>query len=197
MKKRIVVTFVAIFFLVPHAFAQDIQSLNFQTTKEGIIESLTAAPKPKTKTRSLGTKTRIIVAGFEDNQVIRQEIEISEEDLRPSVNMKIEFDVNSYIIRPESYPLLEELGQALTSEDLRPQTILVKGHTDSDGSIEYNLNLSLNRAKAVQYYLVGQFKIPETRLKVLGYGPALPLVQEYDSADKQINRRVEIAVDLN
>jgi len=186
---------ISILCLVQPAVAQDAKDLNFQTTEQGIIQSLTT-DKPKTKTRSLGAKTRsIVVVGLENNQVTRKAPMVVEDEPTKSVNLKIEFDVNSYGIRPDSYSLLDQLGKALTSDRLKEQAIVIKGHTDSDGSVDYNLNLSLNRAKAVKSYLVGRFAIPESKLIVYGYGQSMPLVPDINPGNKQINRRVEIAVD--
>ncbi len=70
-----------------------------------------------------------------------------------SINLKIEFDVNSYAIRSGSLTLLDELGVALVSPQLRERTFIVGGHTDADGTDEANLQLSLNRARAVKGYL--------------------------------------------
>ena len=161
-------TVVLVLFMVQYAVAQEGGELNFQTTEQGIIKSLTAE-NPKIKTRSLGEiKTRAIkIVGRENNQIIQQEITVSDDAPTQSVNLKIEFDVNSYNIRPDSYDLLNKLGKALTSENLKEKAILIKGHTDSDGNDDYNLNLSLNRAQAVKSYLVGRFSIPELRLENL------------------------------
>ncbi|MCI0499815.1 MAG: OmpA family protein [Planctomycetales bacterium] len=191
-------TVVLVLFMVQYAVAQEGNELNFQTTEQGIIKSLTEE-NPKIKTRSLReNKTRAIkIVGRENNQITHQEITVSDDEPIQSVNLKIEFDVNSYNIRPDSYELLNKLGKALTSENLNDKAILIKGHTDSDGNDDYNLNLSLNRAQAVKSYLVGLFSIPELRLKIYGYGKTVPLVPDNNPANKQINRRVEIAVDQN
>jgi len=198
MKKLIFMSVFFILFITHYAFSQDGSELNFQTTEQGIIKSLTAE-HPKIKTRGLGeTKTRSIkIIGRENNQNIQQEITVSDDTPAQSVNLKIEFDVNSHKIRPDSFDLLNKLGKALTSENLNDKAILIKGHTDSDGDDEYNLNLSLNRAQAVKSYLVGKFSIPEFRLKIYGYGKTMLLVPDNNPANKQINRRVEIALDEN
>lgn len=178
--------------------SQEAREFNFQTTEQGIIKSLTAE-MPKVKTRGLGeNKTRAIkVVGRENGQVVQQEVTVSDDTKTQSVNLKIEFDVNSFNIRSDSYELLDNLGKALNSESLKKKAVLIRGHTDSDGKDEYNLMLSLNRAQSVKAYLVGRFSIPDSRLKIFGFGETMPLVPDTDQANKQINRRVEIAVDEN
>ena len=170
----------------------------FQTTAKGIVEVLTKrTPQKYAKTRSFQApqKSRvrqIEVSTQERGIIISKKILISDDPKAPSANLRIEFDVNAYAIRPTSYSLLNELGNALSSPKLKDVPIFINGHTDSDGETAYNLKLSLNRALAVKSYLVGQFSIPDSRLKVTGYGEAMPLVPNDSPENKQINRRVEI-----
>jgi outer membrane protein OmpA-like peptidoglycan-associated protein len=198
MKRTRFVIFALTLFMVQYAFANEGKELNFQTTEEGIIKSL-SEEKPQIKTRSLGVqKTRAIkIVEIKNKQITHQEITVSDDSPSQSVNLKIEFDVNSYRIRPDSFDLLDKLGKALTSDKLKEKMILVKGHTDSDGNDDYNLELSLNRAQAVKSFLIKQFSIQESNLKTYGYGENMPLVPNINPANKQINRRVEIAVDEN
>jgi outer membrane protein OmpA-like peptidoglycan-associated protein len=192
--REAILIFILSCYMSPFAFAAENSELNFQTTEQGIIQSLTAET-PKIKTRGIAKKTRgIVVVGLVNDKVTQQEILVDVNAPPPSVNLKIEFDVNSSAIRPESYPLLDQLGKALTSEKLTQQAIVIKGHTDSDGNETYNLNLSMDRAKAVKSFLVRRFAIPDSRLEVYGYGQSMPLVPDVNPANKQINRRVEVAV---
>ena len=106
------------------------------------------------------------------------------------VNLAIQFDVNSYAIRVESYAVLAELGKALNSAQLKNKDVIIKGHTDSNGSYDYNLRLSVNRAEAVKMYLRTNFGIPENRMQIFGYGEGMPLVDNISLENKQLNRRV-------
>ncbi len=189
--------FIALFvlFTVEHAYAED---LKFETTAEGIIDALTIPKAEQTiKTRSLkglgDPKTRgLKIVEEEQGQIVEKTVMVSGNQPTRGVNLKIEFDVDSFSIRPGSFKLLNELGKTLTSEKLNEKDVIVKGHTDSDGEDAYNLGLSLNRANAVRQYLTLNFSISATRLKVVGYGEAMPLVSNTSETNKQINRRVEI-----
>ena len=195
MKKLVIIMLFSLF-IIQQSPAGD---LNFETTAEGITNALTKPKAEQTiKTRSLKgfteTKTRFIkVVKKEQGKIIKKTLTIPEKQASQGVNLKIEFDVNSYSIRPESFKLLNELGKALTSEKLKEKDIIVKGHTDSDGEEAYNLKLSLNRALAVKLYLTSNFFISSSQLKVAGYGEATPLVPNNTKKNKQVNRRVEIA----
>jgi outer membrane protein OmpA-like peptidoglycan-associated protein len=71
-------------------------------------------------------------------------------------------------------------------------TLDIEGHTDADGSAEYNTKLSQNRADALKNYIVNYGKISESRIKAVGFGASKPLVfPESSLEDKKTNRRVE------
>ncbi|MBF0226019.1 MAG: OmpA family protein [Desulfobacterales bacterium] len=113
-----------------------------------------------------------------------------------SVNLKIEFGSNSSKIRKESITLINELCSALNHEKLKNKKILIKGHTDSDGSESLNQKLSEERAKKVKSYLEEKCGITAERLKTLGIGEKEPIVPNNSKENKQKNRRVEIQVEL-
>lgn len=167
----------------------------FQTTKEEIVRELT---RSVSRTRGFipeGQKRSIVIYGKKNTKTIEKIVVVSNTDNTPRVNLKIEFDFNSYKIRPESYSLLRELGNALETENISRRNIAIKGHTDSDGTRQYNLGLSLNRALAVKQYLTANFNVKPGNLGILGYGEAMPLVSNTTATNKQINRRVEIQLE--
>ncbi len=174
--------------------------LNFESTAEGITKALTTPSvfKKEPKTRSLVNssikKIRGLTIVTKNNMIEKKEIHFVENKNQKKVNLKILFDVNSSIIREESFYLLNELGQALITDDLMGKQIILKGHTDSDGEEDKNLELSLNRAISVKNYLALKFQ-PQLNLKVIGFGEALPIVANDTEENKQFNRRVEISVD--
>jgi len=169
----------------------------FATNQEEITKGLTT-PKAKFSFQITGEKQgtkrmhSVEVMEEEGGQLVKRSIFIFEDAPSNAVNLKIEFDVNSYTIRQASYPLLDELGKALLGDDLKSSTILVKGHTDSDGDEAMNLVLSCKRAMAVKSYLIEHCKISEERMKAIGYGEGQPIVKNINDYNKQINRRVEI-----
>ena len=68
---------------------------------------------------------------------------------------KVRFESARAVIKPESYELLDEVADVIRRN---PQAgrVEVQGHTDSQGSDTYNLDLSQRRAEAIVEYLVGQ-----------------------------------------
>jgi outer membrane protein OmpA-like peptidoglycan-associated protein len=69
----------------------------------------------------------------------------------------------------------------------------VFGYTDDVGSAEYNQQLSLRRARAVQQYLIQAGLDPQI-INLKGYGKTSPLVAGTSAAARSKNRRVEIAL---
>ncbi len=192
---KIIFVFLSAVFLCAQAHAGEYQ---FETTSEGIVDALTRpAPDQTVRTRSLtrsfSSGTRAIkVVRKEKGQTMEETVIVSEGPAPQSVNLKIEFDSNSYAIRTDSFRLLNELGKALSSDGIKGKTFILKGHTDSDGEDAYNLTLSLNRALSVQNYLLGNFEIEPGRIRVAGYGEGMPLVGNTSAGNKQLNRRVEV-----
>jgi outer membrane protein OmpA-like peptidoglycan-associated protein len=71
--------------------------------------------------------------------------------------------------------------------------VVVIGHTDRVGNVQYNDRLSLQRAERVRGELV-RLGIPEPRLHIAGRGEREPLVGTDDEIPEPRNRRVEINV---
>ena len=178
---------------------------NFETTSEGIIQKLTG-PEKGMKTRGIGTgkwesafepdklpvNRAIRVMRKDKDQEVWETVVAPEKRTGRFINLKIEFDVNSYAIRPDSFSLLNELAKALNDPRLKDQVVFLNGHTDSDGAEDYNLRLSMNRALAVKHYLIINRSVASNRLIVYGYGESMPLKSNTLPANKQLNRRVEI-----
>lgn len=71
--------------------------------------------------------------------------------------------------------------------------IVVIGHTDTVGAIEYNDQLSLARAERVRQMLIER-GLPAERIEAAGRGEREPLVPTADNVSEARNRRVEINV---
>ncbi len=103
--------------------------------------------------------------------------------------VRIEFAYDSSFLRPEYFPLLNDIGRTLTNHAIEKDVMVIEGHTDSDGGEPYNFNLSLKRARAVKSFLITHFPIAPARIKIIGYGETAPLASNTSDLNKQFNRR--------
>lgn len=73
----------------------------------------------------------------------------------------------------------------------RPElNFFVVGHTDSQGDLDYNMNLSKGRATAVMSALVSDYNIARSRLSAYGVGPLSPIASNAQATGMSKNRRV-------
>ena len=101
----------------------------------------------------------------------------------------IEFDNASAELKPGMYRDLDKIADfLLDNPDFK---LKISGHTDSDGTDEYNKKLSKDRAQAIADYIIYFGHIPAARIETFGYGSSRPIVEEKTEADKALNRRVE------
>jgi outer membrane protein OmpA-like peptidoglycan-associated protein len=116
------------------------------------------------------------------------------EGIKITFNSGILFDVNKSDLRGEARTNIDKLAVILNKY---PDTkIVVEGHTDSDGSDDYNLKLSQLRAQSVANYVSGH-QVDPTRFTIMGYGESQPVAGNDSPEGKQSNRRVEIAIFAN
>lgn len=109
----------------------------------------------------------------------------------PIVLKNINFDFNSYILLRSSEETLNTLFEFLNNNP--SLKIRIDGHTDDIGNDEYNLDLSLKRARSVFNWLVGK-GINPNRLEFNGFGKRQPLVNSTEEKYRAINRRVELKI---
>jgi outer membrane protein OmpA-like peptidoglycan-associated protein len=104
------------------------------------------------------------------------------------VTHAIKFDVNKYNLKPESITVIKQLYDYLVQN--KNERFEISGHTDNDGSEQYNLKLSQQRAEAVMNQLVAM-GIDKSRLTAKGYGQSKPIDTKNTAEAKAMNRRVE------
>jgi OOP family OmpA-OmpF porin len=103
----------------------------------------------------------------------------------------VNFDFDRSDIRADARPVLDHAADILMEQaDVQ---VLVAGHTDSIGSAEYNLGLSIRRAEAVFRYLVNRGIAPE-RMRTKGFGKTEPVADNSTETGRAQNRRVELRV---
>ncbi|MGE5157636.1 MAG: OmpA family protein [Gemmatimonas sp.] len=108
----------------------------------------------------------------------------------PTVNLAIDFDTDTPVVRPDSYETLGRLADALVNARLLPYAFLIVGHSDSTGRREANVILSQRRADAIRDVLVNTFKISGKRLQTLGLGEEQFIDQAHPTSP--VNLQIQI-----
>ena len=103
----------------------------------------------------------------------------------------IEFEIAKGSLTQRGKVTVDKLANILTQyPNIKAE---IAGHTDSDGSAEFNQKLSQSRVDTTKQRLISK-GISETRLTAKGYGESQPLVPNTNDENKQKNRRVEINI---
>jgi outer membrane protein OmpA-like peptidoglycan-associated protein len=107
----------------------------------------------------------------------------------------INFDIGKSQIKQEDYTQLTKLQSAMNLFD--DASIVIEGHTDSQGGDELNLKLSQERADAVLTYLDANTAVDDARFSTKGYGESKPVANNETEAGRKLNRRIDIVIKPN
>lgn len=107
-------------------------------------------------------------------------------------NSGVYFETNKYDINPPSQANLDKLASILT--EYANTNVLVVGHTDSVGTDEYNMTLSMNRAYAVTNYFVNNKGLNPNRFTTNWFGEQSPVGDNTTAEGRAQNRRVNIVI---
>jgi outer membrane protein OmpA-like peptidoglycan-associated protein len=116
------------------------------------------------------------------------------EGLQVTFESGLLFDYDSDVLRDAARKNLATLAASL---EKYPNTdLMIVGHTDATGPDAYNMSLSERRAAAASNYLASE-GVARTRLRSTGRGESEPVAPNDTEADRQKNRRVEVAIYAN
>jgi outer membrane protein OmpA-like peptidoglycan-associated protein len=113
------------------------------------------------------------------------------DSIRLSIPGNITFATGSAAIVTGFYPVLEDVAKVLNRYD--KTKLSIEGHTDSVGDVNYNRELSMQRANSVANYLQST-NVAANRLQTLGMGESQPIADNASAKGRQENRRVELRV---
>jgi peptidoglycan-associated lipoprotein len=103
----------------------------------------------------------------------------------------VHFGYDSYAIEGEGRMDVESNAQKLQSQS--NMKIVLEGHCDERGTVEYNMALGSQRARAVKSALIA-LGIASNRIETISYGEEIPLDAGHSDAAYAKNRRVHFAV---
>lgn len=110
-----------------------------------------------------------------------------EKDTINSLGQIIYFKFNYYSVIPDSIETLEEIYEIL--KNYPNVTIVVEGHTDAKGSMDFNQVLSELRAEVVVNYLVKR-GLNRSQFTFIGKGESEPVATNDTPEGRKANRRV-------
>ena len=102
----------------------------------------------------------------------------------------IYFDTGKADVKPESDATLKEIAKLLQGDP--KLKLYVVGHTDNQGALDLNMDLSRRRAEAVLAALTTKYAVPASRLRAYGCGPYSPVASNDSEDGRAKNRRVEL-----
>ena len=102
------------------------------------------------------------------------------------------FPANKSSIDPQYFSLLTKVQKAI---QIFPNcTVVVEGHTDSQGDNKKNITLSQARADAVFQYLMANMGMDISRISSIGYGSSKPIANNSNEEGRTRNNRIEIVI---
>lgn len=114
-----------------------------------------------------------------------------EEAMKAGRLTDIYFEFDSYNIRPDDIPVLTDLATRLSAN--QAAKLMVEGHCDERGTVEYNLALGQKRADAAKDYLV-KLGVSDKRIRIVSYGKEAPLLPGHTEEAWAKNRRAHFVV---
>ncbi len=107
----------------------------------------------------------------------------------------LNFPSGSAQLQPEYFSLLTKVQQAL--KVFPDRHILLEGHTDSRGNAKTNKSLSEERAIAVREYIIANMGKTRDQITAIGYGAAKPVASNDTPEGRELNRRIDVVINLN
>lgn len=104
---------------------------------------------------------------------------------------RIQFAWDSAVLDSAQQSVLKDVVKSLLAD--KTYSVHISGHASSEGQVEHNNKLSLQRAESVRKFLIAN-GVDGSRLTVEGFGSRVPVADNKTEAGRIQNRRVEFDV---
>ncbi|MEO8137845.1 MAG: OmpA family protein [Betaproteobacteria bacterium] len=197
-KSLIALSLIGVFVFAGSGGAQEVGKLSGKPSKEQILQALSPAASapasPAFRTRGLSIGGDAGKPATPDAPAAAPAAAPSGKPQARALDLDIPFEFNSDRLTNDGKDVLDQLGEALKSDELSgAKAIVLEGHTDAKGSAAYNKILSLRRAQTVKSFLATKHSVPSGKLKAVGKG-STELADPKNPEDGS-NRRVRIIVE--
>jgi len=178
--KKIVVLLVALFFVAVGCAPKAVQTTPPAGSAAGTGGDTSLSDKDKT--------------GISEEELAKAERDrlLREQERLAGILRDILFDFDSYAVNSSELPKIEGVGSFLKQD--RGARLVIEGHCDERGTVEYNLALGQKRAESVKDYLV-KMGIETSRLRTISYGKEVPVESGKSEEAWAKNRRVHFKLD--
>ncbi len=149
----------------------------------------------------IGAATGALAGGLLGNYLDKQaaeldaipgaEVEKRDDSILVNFQSQLLFDSGSSSLHPGAYDRLRSLARTLNNYP--KSQVIIKGHTDSEGSESFNQQLSEQRADRVRNFIIAEGVAP-SRITSLGFGESLPVATNASREGRAQNRRVELEI---
>jgi outer membrane protein OmpA-like peptidoglycan-associated protein len=142
-------------------------------------------------------RIRLSAGGHEPDQALAQSRAAQLEGMQASQTARgivltlddVLFDTGTAQLKPGAQRSLNQIAAFLDENPER--RVQIEGFTDSEGTNDYNIELSQSRADAVAMAII-QRGIDAQRVRAMGYGEQFPVASNASAGSRQLNRRVEV-----
>ena len=154
-----------------------------------LLTGLLAACHSGTRLNESSTPGAGSTAGAQTTQVAPAAIDELNNPGSPLSKRSIYFDFDSYTVKSDYQPLLEQHARYLRNHPSRH--VVIQGNTDERGTSEYNLALGEKRSQAVLRDLE-TLGVPDSQLEAISYGKEKPVAPGHDETAWAQNRRADL-----
>lgn len=141
--------------------------------------------------RTLSDEERARIAEEELARAERDRL-LREQERLAGILKDVLFDFDSYAVSNNELPKIEGVSSFMKQD--RNVKMVVEGHCDERGTVDYNLALGQKRAEAVKNYLV-KLGIEPARIRTISYGKELPAETGNTEEAWAKNRRAHFKID--
>jgi len=106
------------------------------------------------------------------------------------VNVYYEFDSDEEVVNVNVAAYIDELAAYLLETN---ESVTITGHTDADGTDEYNMELGMERAVEFKGRLIKR-GVLEEQITVLSKGRSEPIASNETEEGRQLNRRIVVRI---
>jgi peptidoglycan-associated lipoprotein len=160
-----------------------------QVSKEGTLQKQGTFQEQTLREQTIGKGAGQATQGAAEN--VKKEMSAQEAALKELQIPDIAFEYDKYSLTQEAQALLRSHVPAFLK--YKGYKLVVEGHCDERGTVEYNLALGEERAAQAAKYLVN-LGIEKERLKTISYGKEKPLDPNHNEAAWAKNRRAHFVV---